>query len=209
MACAVFLCGASLGGCTTVLVSENADADRAAAMERVALIAAADRLSNTPWPKPEPASLGARLTGGVVGGSRVSQGDAVTAYLARLAGEPAPASAVFTDAENHLGAAANLVDVADIAAASMRPARADIAILEEAIGDLRMTRDVYLASLKTLARSGDAVDDQDVRQLRVAFNAAIEEMGAAADRLAESVADTRARNFAEPAPRGRNFRNAF
>lgn len=195
-------------GCSTVIVPEKRAAERAAVMERAALVEAANELSQTKWPKPDSASWGARLTGFIGSGDRVSENEAAEAYLTLLQTKADPASALFSDASYQLAAADDLIEAAAVAAASMRPAMADVSVMEKAISDLRETRDIYISCLKTLDDEGARVDEDAVRQLKTDFNLAIEAVGVAADSLAESAARIDAKTFAKPESR-RNFRSAL
>lgn len=77
----------------------------------------------------------------------------------------------------------------------------DVSVVEKAILDLREARDVYLASLKLIARAGEPVASTESRRLKAEFGAAIEDLGAAADRLADEAENDPRRTFAGPAAR--------
>lgn len=189
---------AASAGCSTTILTQGDAPDREAAMERAALIEAADALSQTKWPKPQQVSWASRLTGVVGGDERISKSEAAAAYLAALGDAPGRTDSVFTDAGAHLAAAGELIEAAEIAAIAPRPAMADVAVIEGAISDLRQTRDIYVACLKELAKQGDAVASDDIRSLKTEFDSAIEEIGAVADRLADSVANDQSETFAGP-----------
>lgn len=176
-----------VGGCSTVVFSQNQAENRNAAIERDALVSAASAISETKWPQPRSASWTARLTGGSSDASLVSKDAAIEAYLKSLGAPPGRQTIVFSDAARHLDAANALVDAASLAAESIRPLMADVAIVEEAIGELRENRDIYLASLKELAHEGEMIDSVAVRALKAEFNEAIEAVGEAADLLAAKV----------------------
>lgn len=192
------------GGCSTVIMADRGAEDRAgersSAAERTALTSAADAVSQTRWPKPNANPLGAMLGGGR---DRVSEQDAVETYLAALGG--AGAGAVMADANRHLAAAGRLADTAAACANAARPVMADVAVVEDAIADLKGIRDVYVASLKSLKKEGERVGDDDIRAVRDDFNNAIRTLGKAADRLADSVAHNKSRAYAEPTVRRANF----
>ncbi|MBI1365371.1 MAG: hypothetical protein GC153_05380 [Alphaproteobacteria bacterium] len=190
----------SLGGCSTVVFSQNRGSDQAATVEREALLRAASAIETTKWPEPKEASFAERLTGLIGGGGDAGKDGAVKAYLAAM-----PATGrkeiVFADASDHLNAAAALAQAAYAAAESIRPVKSDISIVESAIAKLREDRDIYLAALKALDRSGENVESDDMRGLKSEFNSAIANIGAAADRLADSVAHDRTETLvSEPPP---------
>lgn len=191
----------ALSGCSTVLFSDNGAAERAEAVEREALIDAAAAVSRTKWPAPDDASWQARIAH--IGDERVSKSDAVEVYLASLGEEGTRYDLVLADAGEHLKAADGLARAAAIAANSVRPVMADVSIVEAAIGDLRQTRDIYVESLKTLAKDGEPVQTAIVRDLKSQFDEAIKTLGAAADELADRVADDRTETFAGPPQRYR------
>lgn len=192
----VILVGA-LGGCSTVLFSGDNSTDRAAAVEREALIEAAETVSRTSWPEPENVSWQARIVH--IGAGRVSKSDAVETYLASLGDAGDRYGSVLRDAEAHLRAADELALAAANAAQSVRPVMDDVSIVEEAIGDLRQTRDIYVESLKTLAKLGEPVPPSIVRDLKSAFDSAIKSLGSVADELADRIADDDTETFAGPA----------
>lgn len=187
-----------LGGCSTVLSSENGAELRAAAIEREALKSAADAVALTRWPKPENADWGARLAGVVGAGSeRFSEDDAVAAYLAAL-GESPRQDDLLADAARHVAAAGELARVAQGAAESIRPTMTDVSIVEDAIIGLRATRDIYLEAADALAKEGEALSPAEERALKAAFGDAIKELGAAADHLADRVAADDTTTYASP-----------
>jgi hypothetical protein len=188
----------ALGGCSTVLKSENSAELRAAAIEREALKSAAEAVASVKWPKPESADWGARLAG-VVGAApeRVSEDDAARAYLAVLG--PAPRKdALLADAARHVAAAGELARLAEGAAEAIRPTMTDVSIVEEAIIDFRRTRDVYYEAVAALAGEGEAFSSAESRALKASFSDAIERLGDAADALADRVAEDDTRTFAGP-----------
>ena len=66
-----------------------------------------------------------------------------------------------------------------------------MSLLEDAIGDLRETRSIYVSALKKLD-----VEDAQIDRLKGDFDKAIKDLGVAADQLAQSAMKKRARNFA-------------
>ncbi len=187
--------GVAASACSTGL-SSNSEALRAAAVEREALSAAAEAVRATKWPKPEAADWGARLAG-VVGDGRFSEEDAAAAYVAGLRAPRKPA--LIADANAHLDAAAELARIGEAVAQSVRPAMADVSTLEEAIVDLRTTREVYLAGMKAIAKDGEPVAPGEVRAIKASFSEAIEKLGDTADDLADAVEADRTETFAGPA----------
>lgn len=186
----------ALGGCSTVIFSENSADERGAAIEREALIDAAAAVSKTKWPEPQNVSWQARIAH--IGADRVSKSDAVEAYLASFGDSKPKYDKVLGDAGAHLLAADNLTRAAANAANSVRPVMADVSVVEEAIGDLRQTRDIYLESLKILAREGEPVRSANIRALKSQFDGAIKELGDVADELADRVADDATQIYAGP-----------
>jgi hypothetical protein len=201
------LMGMLASGCSTVVFSHDQSAERKNAVERDALVLAAAAIAETKWPQPQSASWAARLTGGGDDEDRISEDDAISAYVKALGAPPGRQEIVFADAANHLTAANALVDAAETTAETIRPMAADIAVMEEAIGELRENRDIYVACLKTLAREGETVDSARLRALKADFNEAIEAVGDAADVLAEKVAKDRTETVART--ERRNFDPVF
>lgn len=194
---------ATAAGCSTVVFQESAPR---AAFERDALVRAAGEVSKTPWPKPQNASFGAMLTGAVAGsGDRITETDAAEIYLAALGAGDQRHVSLLADADRHLSAAAALADATGTAAESLRPSKSDISTVEAAISDLRGVRDMYQLCLKRLAKDGEDIDPDALRTLRAAFNDAIEEVGDAADALADAVAEDRTETFASPASKRASF----
>lgn len=188
----IALCaGILLSACSTVI--RTVDAGEAAVMteERAALTDAARDLSWSPWPKPDGATFSARFSGGDAQG-RVTRERAVETYLASLGGDDA-VGRISADARRHLVAAAALTDAAERASASPSPRLSDVAVIEDAIADLRETRAVYIAALKKLDAKDDAIDE-----VRDPLDAAVRRLGRLADDLAESAMKKRSSNFAGP-----------
>jgi hypothetical protein len=166
-------------GCSTILRAGPETTD-GAPVERAALREAAAALAQAPWPKPSSSSLVERLAG-APDGARVSRDDAIRAYLGRLAPQPAPAQSLSVDAARHLEAARALAAVAAEACDSSNPRLADVALVEDAIADLRETRAIYLAASKKLALDRDAAET-----LKRSFDDVLGDLGDVADALAES-----------------------
>jgi hypothetical protein len=186
-------------GCSTVLVSDNQPIERTSAAERSALISAAAAVSKVDWPRYE-RERWTRFQG-LTGGDASGKSVVAEAYVATLRPGAGRAAAVQTSAERKLRAAEALIEAAHAAADAVRPVAADVSIVEDAIGDLRESRDIYVASLKTIARDSAAVDNADIKTLKIEFNETISELGAAADALADRVASDRTKTFAKPSGR--------
>jgi uncharacterized protein YceK len=199
----------SASGCATVISSDGAAARREAAVERAALVEAAAAVAQTRWPKPERASLAEILSVGVVSSDRMTENKAAEIYLSALRDAQARQRQVFADALAHLEAARLLASATRAAAESVRPTASDISVVEEAIGELRGARDIYIAALKALSKEGEMVEPEAVHALKAEFNAAIAEIGAAADRLAEAVAEDRTSTYAGRNPRSDGVGGSF
>ncbi|MBB5518379.1 hypothetical protein [Amphiplicatus metriothermophilus] len=171
---------------------------------------AAAAVGRVKWPKPERASLVEILSVGVVSSDRMTQSQAVEIYLSSLANNTdARLAQVISDAQAHLEAARGLAFAAAAAADSIRPTVSDVSVVEAAIGELREARDIYVAALKMLSSENDAVDAETVHTVKGAFNAAIAEVGVAADRLAEAVAQDRTSTYAGHDLRPDGFGGSF
>ncbi|MCB2113434.1 MAG: hypothetical protein R3C42_00205 [Parvularculaceae bacterium] len=179
---------AAASGCSTV-IKTSAGESAVDAAERLALVEAAAEISAAPWPKPSSSSLADRLSG--ERGEKISRKDALDAYLVRLDDDDNPEQAVLTDAARHLSAASALENAAQAACDAQSPRLSDVSLLEDAIGDLRETRSIYVSALKKLD-----VEDAQIDRLKGDFDKAIKDLGVAADQLAQSAMKKRARNFA-------------
>lgn len=177
-------------GCSTVIKTSSED-DTASVAERAALMEAAAGAAWAPWPKPSSSSIAERLAGGEPALERVSRDDAVEAYVDQLKNAPDGAAVLMNDASRHLAAAEALKAVAEEACDAASPRLSDVAILEDAIADLRETRTIYVASLKKI----DA-EKALVEQVKRDFDLALKELGDVADQLAENAMKRRADNFA-------------
>lgn len=186
---------AAASGCSTVVLSENQNSNREAAIEHAALAAAASAVSQTRWPKPVAVSWSERLAGGA---GRFSEDQAAEFYVAQL-GAPPRKAIVLADAAFHLSAAQSLIDAAGAASHALRPMMADVAVVETAIADLRQTREIYLSCLKQLGREGENVNADEVRELKAAFSFVLEKLGTAADEIAERAELDGSKTFAGPA----------
>lgn len=175
----------SATACSTVVMKEPAAVSVAASPDRDALAAAAAAVSDSKWPKPDAADLGGLFS---LGGGRVTESDAVDAYIASLGQGPGRGVSVLKDAYLHIDAAYALARAADQAVSRVEPVADDVRLVENAISDLRKARNVYLASLKTLEKSGDGVESRTANALKGAFDDAIREIGVAADAMSDRLA---------------------
>lgn len=179
-------------GCSTV-IKTSSENDAAGAAERAALVEAAADAAWSPWPKPSSSSIAERLAGGEERPDKVSRNDAVDAYVSVLKSLPDGESVLIEDAGRHLNAAKTLKAAVEVARDSSRPRLSDVALVEDAIADLRETRTIYVASLKKIDGEKDALE-----KLKRDFDEAIKDLGDAADDLAENAMKNRAANFAGP-----------
>ncbi len=184
-------------GCATIVLSDNQSSERSATAAHSALVSAAADVSSADWPRGDRGFWEgnfADLTG-------AGKDDKVDVYLASLAPGPGRVAAIQSDAWDKLRSAGALVDAAHSAAEAVQPAAADVDVVETAIGNLRECRDVFIASLKAAAKQGDPVDGAALRALKAAFNESISDLGAAADKLADRVANDRTKTYARPGSR--------
>ena len=178
-------------GCSTVIKTSSAGDDAAYAATREALVAAAADVAASPWPKPSASTLADRLAGAGDQDAKVSREDAVAAYLDLVGSREDAEVVILADAERHLTAAAALKSAAETACDAATPRLSDVALLEDAIGDLRETRSIYVLTLTKID-----VPDSSIDKVKRDFDDAIKELGAVADTLAESAMKRRAQNFA-------------
>lgn len=166
--------------CSTVIKTSGKD-ERAGAAEREALREAAGEVAKSPWPKPSSSSLAERLAGGEADEDKVSRDDAVKVYVASLKSAPSADILLMADADRHLEAARVLKAVAEEACDSPSPRLSDVALIEDAIADLRETRAIYVASVKKLDADDDIAD-----RIKDSFDEVLKDLGDVADQLAEN-----------------------
>lgn len=177
-------------GCTTVIRSEPAAGVIQSRADREALNRAAEELSATSWPKPSRMSLGQRMAEAIEPSASqgadgvVSQEQAIAIYVAALSKSRDPGARLIADASAHLEAARAVIAAAEEIERSAHVRRADVAILERAIGDLRACRGVYSGALIEIATVDDSLRGRRT-ELNGSFDAALREMGAIADAFAE------------------------
>ncbi|NWG92084.1 MAG: hypothetical protein HXY21_06195 [Parvularculaceae bacterium] len=190
---AAIILALSAGGCSTVIKSERAVVDKGGEADRAALRAAAANVADAPWPKPTSSSLAERLAGAEPEGDKLSRDDAVAAYVETLSETPDAENRLMADADRHILAARALNEVAKAACESAAPQMADVALLEDAIADLRETRAIYVASLKEI--DGDKLNIELVKR---SFDDVIKTLGDVADDLANNAVKKNSRNLAGP-----------
>ena len=190
LACAALASAA----CSTVIKTGSGFDENAGSAEREALRAAAADVARAPWPKPSSSSLAERLTGASPDGESVSRNDAVDAYVGRLRQSAAPEAGLLADADRHLESARALTSAAEEATETSHPRLSDVALVEDAIADLRETRAIYVASIKELDADDDRVD-----LIKKSFDVVIRDLGDVADDLAKSAMQKSSANFAGPA----------
>lgn len=186
---------AASSGCAAVVLSEGGQRGPEAAIEREALASAAAAVAETPWPRAREASLAERLVG--TSGPSPDEHRLAEIYVSGLSAPRKPV--ILAAATANIGAARRLAETGEAALTAIRPAMSDVAVIEAAIADMKENRDVYVASLKLVARSGETVDAEELRRLRGAFAEAISDLGKVADSLAERMDEDRSRTFASPA----------
>lgn len=197
----VLLAAAGLSACASVKIlppeTNTASVSQPATSgfsERQELVQAARELENTPWPEVTETSLANRMVSVLFGREDVSEGtsreEALEVYVASLTASPSSApSTLMRHADNTLRAARTVAERGRMAATAINPSADDIAVLEEAIGDVRASRDMYIAALKKLKSDGHIVPDGDVAELQAAFSQTIRDIGSTADLVAERSMD--------------------
>jgi len=188
----------AVAGCSTVIKTSSED-DAGSLAGRAALIEAAAGAAWSPWPKPSSSSFAERLAGGEQRNESVSREDAIEAYVGALKKTPDGAAALMNDANRHLAAAEALKAAAEEACESQRPRLSDVAIIEDAIADLRETQKIYVASLKKID-AGKIL----IARVKDDFDGALKALGEVADNLAESAMKRRADNLAVAGASGGN-----
>lgn len=197
----VFLAAAGLSACASVKIlppeTTTANVSQPSASgfsERLELVRAARELENTPWPEVTETSLANRMVSVLFGREDVSEGtskeEALEVYVSSLSASPSNApSTLMRHADNTLRAARTVAERGRLAATAINPSTDDIVVLEEAIGDVRASRDMYIAALKKLKSDGHIVPDGDVAELQAAFSQTIRDIGSTADLVAERSMD--------------------
>ncbi|MGF1543866.1 MAG: hypothetical protein ACFB00_05100 [Parvularculaceae bacterium] len=169
------------------------------------MLSAAADVEPDAWPRPTETAFADRVAG-VFGratsedGQRISRDDAVAAYVAALAARDEPYAALVDDAAEQLRAADRLARIAEDLATTADLTMADVAVLEQAILDLRASRRIYLDAWRRLddAWGLPAATSIDRAQIDRAFEDTTRRVGAAADRLADRVMDGERRAVAGP-----------
>lgn len=138
-----------------------------------------------------------RLTGGV-SEDRITQTDAVAAYISMIGANETGASRLFADAQDNLAAGDRLARAAALSLDAPRLSMGDVAALERAIGVLRENRSILLAAADKLSDLGVAVEKDNVDTLRSDYSVVIRAVGDAADALAKRIDDDHRATFAQP-----------
>lgn len=193
----VFLAAGALSACASVKIlppeanaTSASQAATAGHSERQELVQAARMLADTPWPEVTETSLANRMVSVLFGREDVAEGtsreEALEVYVASLSATPGSASSTLMHhADNTLRAARIVAERGRLAATAINPSTDDIAVLEDAIGDVRASRDMYIAALKQLKSDGHLIPDGDVAELQAAFSQTIRDIGSTADLVAE------------------------
>ena len=158
--------------------------------EREALVEAASATAWAPWPKPSSSTFADRLAGAEVGADKVSRDDAIGFYVGLINETDDAEAALLNDAKRHLDAAKRLDEVTDELCDAARSRLSDVALIEDAIADLRETRTIYLSALKRIDAEKSASD-----QLKRDFDNALKNLGEAADQLADAAMKQRAEAY--------------
>jgi hypothetical protein len=182
---------------SSVLTSSTIKPSKPSRSERAALLAATRKVQETPWPRIEKASLSDRMVGALFGGDKqerdsnsVTRDEAVAIYVERLNRQPSPVSALMQDANQCLTNARHLAESGRVASTSITPRDNDIALLEEAIGDIRQSRDIYLAAMKKLRNNGESLSRDEIKDMKHAFTQTIADLGITADAIHDKIAET-------------------
>lgn len=181
--------GLSCASCASVTVGQPRPAEAVAAerprpREHAVLADAARDLEARLPPAPARGeALGLMLRGE----GRAARRDAVHAYLSGLRGDE-PVGRVMADVEAVLASAEAVAAAGRLAAEATELAEADVALLEGAAATLRRGRTLYAAALTVLADAGAPVKRSEVGRVKDAFRRSANEVGAAADLVAERLA---------------------
>ncbi len=176
-------------GCTTVIRSEPSTGIIQSQGDRQALTRAAEELSETRWPKPARVSFGQRMAEAIEpsasqgAGGATSPQQAISIYVAALADHRDPGARLIADASAHLDAARAVIAAAAEIERSAHVRRADVAILERAIGDLRACRGIYSAAMIEIAAIDESLHERRA-EINGSFDTALREMGEIADAIA-------------------------
>lgn len=157
--------------------------------ERLALVAATEELDETPWPAVNETSLTERMASRLFGRKAddrgLSRDEAVDLYAESLSSRSAdPAHLLLADADRTLRSARDVAEAGRLAAEAINPDTDDIAVLEDAIAEVRFSRDMYLATLKSLKDDGHGVSNTQMAGIKAAFSQTIDDIGTTADVVA-------------------------
>ncbi|WP_425407809.1 hypothetical protein [Hyphococcus sp.] len=183
------------GGCAVgPILAENRSQPEIVA-ERDMLVDAARDVKATPWPKPQPVSIVARIAG-AGDDNRVSRSEAVATYVNTLQPVGMRFQKLALDARRNLEAADRLSRIALNASASARVTMNDVVTVEGAIQALRENRKIYTSAAREIEQGGESVDSNEIDVIRTAYADVIRELGRAADALAERVEKDRTETIA-------------
>ena len=171
----LLLLGALLAvpACASVKVAAPGLASPPPVTEKSALVEATQRLASvTP-----PAAERGGLTLVVLGGRGDAETAAARAYLDRMPTE-ARLGAVMSDVEETLRHARA---VAEVGRPGPTGSEREVALLEEAIGDVQNARRVYVAALRLLREEGVPLTRAEIREVNDALVQSCRDIGAAAD----------------------------
>lgn len=158
--------------------------------ERQALVSATRELKQTPWPDVTETSLTERMVSILFGGDEEETGmtrdEALQLYVSSLKTDSAsPVILLTRHADNTLRSARNVAESGRLAATAINPDTDDIAVLEDAIADIRFSRDMYISAMKMLKSDGYDVSGDEMDEIRAAFSQTIRDIGTTADAVAE------------------------
>ncbi len=181
-----------LSACASVKVavpgfSKSQETVDAGYSERVALLEATEALSDQPWGEADESGMMSVL----FGKGRDNQADRlVEDYLATAKADGAdPVLIVMQDMHTSLANARHVAEAGRQAVVAITPVASDITMLEDAIGEARECRDMYVKALKMLDRRGANITRDEVRDVRDAFSQTIADIGQTADLVAERVSE--------------------
>lgn len=202
-AIAIAACFAS--GCSILPQSQTIQLSKPI-VERDQLAEAARAVQTAPWPTPERISFLARVSG-AGDKDRVTEKDAILAYVDALQPTGAPFRTLVTDALENLSAAQSFEAVALSAIAAPRVTMNDVAVIERAIQTLRQNREMYSRAVDELENRGVAVDEIQLGLIRDGYREEIKGLGDVADMMADRVARDKTKTYADDEPDHRHRSN--
>ncbi|MBB4657549.1 hypothetical protein [Parvularcula dongshanensis] len=183
----------SLCSCASVTVSlpglgGGEVADAAPVQERIALTEALAALDASVPPEP---TANEALGLIVFGGHDRARKAAAEAYLQGVTA-PDPLPAVFADIDEALRRARAVAEAGQAAATALVPVMDDVALLEDAIGDVRRCATLYTDALGLIRDKQDEavrLSKTEIRAVKDAFTDAARDISASADRVAARLSD--------------------